>query len=259
MTNEHRHTPADPASPEPSRTDRRIRMLDRMAELGMERLERRCAEDREEAEARRRAGQVTGMILTQAQRASRDAGEVMFQQTTRANRLCMALAEKFQNDRSARERQDSVDREADEKQRKARDKAQLERLVKEAIEHDHRAERDDEKDPGDEPEGRAEARARARAEDAAYWTKQVSERLTEADVERDLGKCPFSALVERLCREMRIEPPWEIWQDEDWAQEEARLGIEGSPYARPKGPGAAAVVQPAGSDSAVGRPEPPSG
>jgi hypothetical protein len=271
----HPPIPADPASHEPpparpthcgacgakheeDRTDRRIRMLDRMAELGMERLERRCAEDREEAEARRRVGQVTGMILTQAQRDSRDAGEVMFQQTTRANRLCMALAEKFENDRSARERQDAAEREADEKQHKARRKDHLERLVKEAIEQHERAEA--ERADGSELDSeRARIAAQIRASDTEYLTKRVSERLTEKDIERDVAHIPFSELVERLCREMDIEPPWEIWEDQPWAQEEARLGIKGSPYVKPRPPEPAPTVKPAGSDHAVGTPEPPSG
>jgi hypothetical protein len=234
-----------------------VRILDRMAELGLERIERRCAEDREEAEARRRVGQVAGMILSPAQRESRDAGEVVFQQDTRAVRLCLALADKFEHDRTARERQDAADREADEKQHKARRKDHLERLVKEAIEADRLVERDDEADLTPE---QAKNAARGRAENAVLWTGRVSERLTEKDIVRDIAHLPFSELVERLCREMRIEPPWELWEDEPWAQEEARLGIKGSPYARPAAPEPTAEpVALAGVDRTVGRPEPPSG
>jgi hypothetical protein len=197
------------------------------------------------------------MILSPAQRESRDAGEVMFQQDTRAVRLCLALADKFEHDRTARERQDAAERDADEKQHKARRKDHLERLVKEAIAADRLTERDDESDLTPE---QAKNAARGRAENAALWTGRVSERLTEKDIERDIPHLPFSELVERLCREMRIEPPWELWEDEPWAQEEARLGIKGSPYARPAAPERAiAPLMSAGIDRSVGRPDPPGG
>ena len=235
-------------------------MLNRMTELGMERLERRCADDREEADARRAVGQVTGMILTPQARASRDAGELMFQQTTRALRLCMALADKFHTARLERARQEAAERAAGEKQRKSRLKDQLARLVKEAIEQDGAAEAegDDGDDPGHEPESGDDAETGAR--DETDLTQRVTERLTEYDIERDIGERPFSELVGRICREMGIEPPWELWQDDHWAQEEARLGTPGSPYAQPPVPEpAAAPAAPAGIDAAAGRPEPPSG
>jgi hypothetical protein len=246
---------ADPASHEPSRArqencvpggrvreedpdERNIRLLNRMIDLGMERLERNDAEDREEARARRRIAYRTDKILTPEQRAARDAGDERFQELTKTIRLCMALADKFRTARREREKQEA----AGEQQRNARCKDHLARLVTTAIRQASAAEA--ETTPGNAPKSRDDL-----ARTAFERTSWLTERLTEYDIDRDVGKLPFSELAVRLCREMGIGMPWEISEDGEWLREDARpktpdsaeapeaaLSIGSEPVARFPGP-----------------------
>jgi hypothetical protein len=48
----------------------------------------------------------------------------------------------------------------------------------------------------------------------------LRERLDEADIDDDLGKLEISEIVERICRDLRIEPDWKLWREEAWFIEE---------------------------------------
>jgi hypothetical protein len=43
---------------------------------------------------------------------------------------------------------------------------------------------------------------------------------------------PIGASVARLCAELGLTPDWSLWEDEDWAIEEAETDAPGSPYGR---------------------------
>ena len=65
--------------------------------------------------------------------------------------------------------------------------------------------------------------------DELYW------RLEELDPEVDLhfGDRSLGETIDRLCRDLGIEPDWGWWAKEDWAIAEARDKPHGSPYAGP--------------------------
>jgi len=126
----------------------------------------------------------------------------------------MALSLKFYKDRLEREKKSAADHAATEQERKPRQRNQLKRLVIEAVKR-----RDD--------------------RDSRYEFSLLSkmhDRLKEEDIERDLARYPLSELIARICKDLGIEPVWELWDTEYWALEEARLKPPGSPYARPPAP-----------------------
>ena len=61
-----------------------------------------------------------------------------------------------------------------------------------------------------------------------------AELLEEGAGYEDYGDRPVSETVKRLCKaldaEPLLEPDWQVFAGEDWAKEEARAGIAGSPY-----------------------------
>ena len=44
------------------------------------------------------------------------------------------------------------------------------------------------------------------------------------------GDRPVSWTVARLCKALDLDPDWDEWAREDWAKDEARAGVSGSPY-----------------------------
>jgi hypothetical protein len=124
-----------------------------------------------------------------------------FSRVSRAVRLTLAL--KVQLMEGAPER-DRKEREAVQERkiaaaRKHRKKIEVARAVEMAIADD--AERGE----GGNPE---ELRA------------DLRERLDEVDIDDDLGKLKISEIVERICRDLRIEPDWRLWREEAWFVEE---------------------------------------
>jgi hypothetical protein len=64
---------------------------------------------------------------------------------------------------------------------------------------------------------------------------------------------PIGAIVVEICEALGVAPDLSLWEDEDWAIEEARTGPPGSPYAGRAGveAGEAAARGPDGATSAV--------
>jgi hypothetical protein len=61
-------------------------------------------------------------------------------------------------------------------------------------------------------------------------TEDLNERLEEVE---DLGlDRPIGAVVEAVCRAMRLPFDFALWEDEPWALEESRDKPKGSPYAK---------------------------
>ena len=59
---------------------------------------------------------------------------------------------------------------------------------------------------------------------------EVAELLKEGAGYEAYGDRPVSETVKRLCRALELDPDWEDFDQEDWAKEEARAGVAGSPF-----------------------------
>ena len=235
MTNEPSQlTPADPARNEPSEarteqctcctiprepdpTDDNLRALRRLRDLAM-------------AMAEKLAGQILDETApdepgdTQKPRSRLPATTLAFQRIERAVCQCIQLSNKLHAERLARETQTEAAAAKAEQQRRERRKSRVARLVKEAIELD--AEDND--------------------YDSSERLEKLDERIDEEDIESDIGRIADSAIIARLCKDCGVEAPWEDWEGEHWALEEARQKPPGSVYAgsRPAAPPAPEPPQP---------------
>jgi len=59
---------------------------------------------------------------------------------------------------------------------------------------------------------------------------EFAELLEEGAGYEAYGERPVSETVARLCKAMNLDPDWDEWAREDWAKDEARAGVAGSPY-----------------------------
>ena len=237
--NEQPETPsADPASHEPSAarpatctcsggarepdpTDDYMRMLRRLAEIGMARAEQLHRQSEDAAKVRRaEPAAPPDADAPDLSKPDRSKHDLALHRTGRMVRQCMLLSLKFYNERLERDKQATAAHAVVEQRRKARRKQQIERVVKQAIEREKQCEDADEEDDFD-----------------LYGLQRaLSERLDEDDIERDLDRCSRGELIARICREFGIEPNWQLWRQQQWALEEARLKPLGSPYAEPPAP-----------------------
>ncbi len=212
---------ADPASPDPSLvrpedavqhgadrmpdpTDRYMRMLDRLVEIGLEQVELRAADARDEFAARRtiRAARVAAAVAA-VEAAPPDAetdgpveiepiqellpalepSDLAFQRLSRSVRLCMALAVHFHTDRLDREAGVVKGRAAAAKPARERSpKEQLEDRVKDKIER--------EAEPGEKE----------------ILLSELRERLEEDDIEGGLTQYPIDELALKICRDLGAGP-----------------------------------------------------
>ncbi len=203
-------------APEPDPTDENLRMLRRASQLSLEAMER---------------------ATTRSQRAmaadpdpnydAADRADLSLERAGRALRFCIALSEKLHANRLEREKKAAAGDAAETKQRKARHKAQVERLVKEAIEHE--AERLTESETESYNETEFDELAEIERQQALH--EALAARLEEEDIEQDLGHRPTSELVGRLCDDFRVKPLWQRWGTQHWALEEVRREVPGSPFA----------------------------
>ena len=58
------------------------------------------------------------------------------------------------------------------------------------------------------------------------------ERLADEDEIVSFGTLPIGASVARLCKALGLTPDWSLWENEDWAIEEAEAEAPGTPYGR---------------------------
>jgi hypothetical protein len=78
-----------------------------------------------------------------------------------------------------------------------------------------------------------------KADPAAVSDKTRAKRLTDGLLRflnnprqrDDFAALPVSKLVAEICGTLGIAVDWSLWEDEDWAVEEWREGVAGSPYA----------------------------
>jgi len=59
---------------------------------------------------------------------------------------------------------------------------------------------------------------------------EVAELLKEGAGYEAYGDRPVSETVTRLCQALNLEPDWDEFAQEDWAKDEAKAGVAGSPY-----------------------------
>jgi hypothetical protein len=59
----------------------------------------------------------------------------------------------------------------------------------------------------------------------------LHERLVDEDEVVSFGTLPIGASIARICADLGLTPDWSLWEDEDWAIEEAQTDAPGSPYA----------------------------
>jgi hypothetical protein len=60
----------------------------------------------------------------------------------------------------------------------------------------------------------------------------LHERLVDEDEIVSFGTLPIGASIARICADLGLTPDWSLWEDEDWAIEEAETDAPGSPYGR---------------------------
>jgi len=165
---------------------------------------------------------------------------------SRSVRLCIGLSAKLQEERSDQDKKQAADASFEVKLRKERLKGKVQRLVGEAIR--------------DAVEKEAERLADSEGESEAYDESEFDEEeredaLLDALIERlgdeDIGRCPVSEILGRLCDYLKIQPLWQRWGSEHWAMEEARRKVPGSPYAEPP-----PAAEPAAAEMPEAKPEP---
>ncbi len=186
---------------------RHQRMLQELAEIGMELARVVLSAAREQAAAGDEAGLKT------------DVGDpaLVFSRISRAVRQTLALEAKVVEDRLHRERMADAyydQRKAEAARRAVRRKDEVKGLVEEAIEADF--------------EG----------SDAERLLADLHERLDDPADDADFGHRPLGVLIARICRDLGVTPDWSLWEDEDWAIEEAAARPRGSPFAAAPAAGA---------------------
>ena len=261
---------------EPDPTDENLRLLRRAATLSMGMMEL----------ASERAHRAVAAEAAADQDAA-DRADLAFHRSGRSVRFCITLSDKLHAGRLERDKKLADGDAVEVKERKTRLKSQAKRLVMEAIDQqvekeiqeeiERRAEterlteseretesedteafdEDDEEEDDEDEDGEIDFALHHRACRGATLRSALFRRLEEEDIEQDLGRCPQSELVGRLCGDLKIQTPWERWDTEHWAKEEARLKVPGSPYPRPPAAEPEPAEMPeAGAEPEAARPEP---
>ena len=175
------------AAPDPAvaRAERRLRLLERLTEIGMELAEA----------LRERAGD--------ADAKGRDPADA-YARLSRAIRLTIALEEK--TDRALADLEAGIVREREARRAIAAEKAQA-----------------DANDRYEQRKYEAYCRvicvidAESRdQEDFEGLVEALDERLSEDEAYDDLSERPLREIVERLCRDLSLSPDWSHWAGDDW-------------------------------------------
>jgi len=190
LASEH---PADEA-PDPAvlRAERRLRLLEELAEIGME-LARAL-----------RPGPVADQASQGAASGKgRDPADA-FAGLSRAIRLTFAL--EARTDQDLRDLKAGVIRERQEERACAVKRAQI------AAFHAFEGRKD-------QVRGLVGDIAEAESEDAGEFENLLAaldERLEEDEAYWDLDERPLRETVERLCKDLTLNPDWSRWESEDW-------------------------------------------
>jgi hypothetical protein len=212
--------PQAETDPQVLRAERRLFMLGQLAEIGMalaRDLSRRVGEGLERGEPL-------------------DGGAVAleFSRVSRAVRQTIALEARLDQDREALAKMFAAERAARDR---ATQQARIEgrrRVVRLAV------------------QGAIE-RAGGGYRQMGQLNEALYERLEDPREDDDFADLPVSALVSRICTALGVRADWDLWKTTDWAAEERRAAVEGSPYA----PMTAEGAEPAAVPIGVRAPTPP--
>ena len=200
--------------PASARTERHLRMLQELAEIGMD-LAR---------EVSRQALDPSGDAPSAADLA------LTFSRIARAVRQTVALEARLAADREQGQAGRPTLSVAD-RWRSTRRRRQVRELVCEVID------------------------AEADKYDAGPLYEDLDDRLQDGDEDADFADRPIGELVARICRDLGVTPDWSLFDEDDWAIEEARNRPPGSPFAAARPGGDAS--EPADGDPAWAGHDPP--
>ena len=212
-----------------------LRMLEGLVETGMEMVQSRLRQELLYEQALRQkveAGQFVARPASPEPAADDEApdedvpepagkqprGEVglTFQRLSRGIRLCLALHARIRQD--GQELAEKLAAEQIKRANAARNalrsqqKARVKRAVEQSID--------------------THGRERGMREDLlAGMRESLDEHLRDEDLDEDLLNLPISEIIDRICIYLRIDPDWDLWRTEPWAQAEAEAQVPGSPYA----------------------------
>jgi hypothetical protein len=178
-------------APADARTERHLRMLQELAEIGMD-----------------LARGVRAQALDPAAEAAGGDFGLVFSRIARAVRQTLALETRIAQEQAARDEQrlaEETRRNRDAVLRRGRARKNT---VHEAVEQAVMAEAE-----GDELEN---------------LLSELDECLEDED-ELDFADRPIGEQVARICRGLDIEPDWSLWKDEDWAIDEAAANAAEAP------------------------------
>jgi hypothetical protein len=195
---------------EPSvlRAERRLRLLEKMADTGMRLLEG--------LECAAAAGEAAGA----GEKGSLGEPADAFARLSRAIRLTLALEARTDRELfdltarviSAREHEDSKIIERNDRTRREKEMHVLD-LVRRAANHECE-----------------------RVEDLHEIFHAAEERLSEDDAYENFEERPLRETIERLCRDLTLTPDWTRWDGEDWIEDNpprrSRFSIFHTPSAR---------------------------
>jgi hypothetical protein len=213
-----------------------LRMLEHIVAVGMEMADSRLRQELLVEQALRQqveAGQVVARPANPERAADDEApdadvpepagkpprGEVglTFERLSRGIRLCLALHAQIRQDRQALGEKAAAEQTRratfERNEQKRLQKARVKRAVGLAIDAEGKR-------------GTREAMLRPLRE-------RLDERLRDEDLDADLLKLPISEILERICGYLGLDPDWNLWKHEAWAQAEAEAAMPGSPYAKP--------------------------
>jgi hypothetical protein len=169
-----------------ARTERHLRTLEDLAEIGMD-LARTVQRQAHEQAAADLDAAALGLV---------------FSRIARAVRQTVALEARLAEDRQAETAAQLASRT---QARATRRRREVRAVVEQAIEAD------------------------AAETDLEDLLLDLEERLVDYD-DADFADRPIGELVARICRDLGVAPDWSLWEDEDWAVEEAvRRGAASPP------------------------------
>ena len=219
----------DAADPREMRAGRRLAVLETLTRIGVvlaEALERRVVEAVE-----------TGAPI--------DSGAVALEyaRLSRAVRQSLALEARFDMDRATLSGQIAAERQS---AREARERARQERL---ALNTDAVA---------TVVEDAIETHAYGDDTLQVRLLRRLTERLEDPREEDELIDLPVSTTIVRIGRALGVHIDWVIWENEEWAVEEWRQALPGSPFA-PKAADAPLVGYELKSEAPAWTPPPAAG
>jgi hypothetical protein len=173
---------AQPGDPADARSERHLRGLAELGEIGMElaRLVRRQAVEQAAANPDGAVDESLGLAFTRIARAVRQT---------------FALEARLAEDRRTAQAEVAARRAAETRLHVERRKTKVRTAVERVLD------------------------AEAEGSDAENLFYDLTERLETDYDDADFADRPIGELVARICRDLGVTPDWSLWQDEDWAIE----------------------------------------